>query len=727
MLFARTPFVDEQYVVMRQIADEEVYLPRKRLCPVSPKPSSRASSGTRSAASDVSVYRHELDLVYEPISDDLHDLMQCLLTKDPRQRITLEQVRKHPWVVADLPNPEKWLEETDISRQSEGRKIDVSKREVDDAVVPLTLVERVRGSLKKAGTAILGLANSSGRRRADSSASNSPAPSVADETSVRDPRRESLQGEQDLAVYDRLKASRGWHMGQAQSELVQRIDLERDRRPSTTHVYHFGPDESGDEQEYDSRPYPSPPSRANTLVSTATSMATVRQSDYRKSISGESRSSSPGQAGHAAAQAVGSSSHLGGIFGGATRRIMNSVRERASHGSLHRVRSHDAHSVHSTELVDPYAEPTTAVSSAVAAAQMDPLETSGENSPAESALSSVAHTPSAMRSGCESAASSRPTSTLASPEQPYITQEHYGFLTRNSSGSSMTSASRKGSLAAIYRHREQQQRQSTDEVPAEDWKRVDEEHIRRAVQRSKADAARAVSPRRAYDSPEPTNCPPSPDDSKAKHENSLSAVPSLTDSSIPETPPGASPGTHATHLPTALPPSSYDLGSTVAIAASEAAPSGGANTASFDQMETFSFHGRDKRGPSSDDTVGSDHGVAPETACRVPPPKTAKFAVNDDDDDDDDDYESSSDSDGGLVMSRRKSSARAAVVGAQQTQSGSAIAVDGDAPLETRRSSRSGSSNTMKKVRTQDSQGATPRHPRGRIPFDLGGDEDEEN
>ncbi|KAF2479929.1 kinase-like domain-containing protein, partial [Neohortaea acidophila] len=80
MLFARTPFVDSEYVVMRQIAEEEIYIPRKRL---------------------------------QPISDDLYDLLKRMLVKDPRKRITLEEVRHHPWVVADIHDKVKWLEETD--------------------------------------------------------------------------------------------------------------------------------------------------------------------------------------------------------------------------------------------------------------------------------------------------------------------------------------------------------------------------------------------------------------------------------------------------------------------------------------------------------------------------------------------------------------------------------------------------------------------------------------
>ncbi|EGP82955.1 Ca2+/calmodulin-dependent protein kinase, partial [Zymoseptoria tritici IPO323] len=84
MLFARTPFVDSEYVVMRQIADEEIYIPDKRLQP--PTASSR---------------RGELDLIYEDISDELQDLLHRLLIKDPRHRITLEEVRHHPWVLED--------------------------------------------------------------------------------------------------------------------------------------------------------------------------------------------------------------------------------------------------------------------------------------------------------------------------------------------------------------------------------------------------------------------------------------------------------------------------------------------------------------------------------------------------------------------------------------------------------------------------------------------------
>ncbi|CAG8529038.1 4814_t:CDS:2 [Gigaspora margarita] len=48
-----------------------------------------------------------------PISDSLKDLLTRLLEKDPQKRITLGEVKKHPWVIADLPNPQKWRDDTD--------------------------------------------------------------------------------------------------------------------------------------------------------------------------------------------------------------------------------------------------------------------------------------------------------------------------------------------------------------------------------------------------------------------------------------------------------------------------------------------------------------------------------------------------------------------------------------------------------------------------------------
>ncbi|KAF2153049.1 Pkinase-domain-containing protein, partial [Myriangium duriaei CBS 260.36] len=82
MIFARVPFVDTEYVVMRRIAEEEVYIPSKRLRPPS-------------------MLRGPNALEYEELEDTLLDLLKRLLTKDVKKRATLEEIRHHPWVLED--------------------------------------------------------------------------------------------------------------------------------------------------------------------------------------------------------------------------------------------------------------------------------------------------------------------------------------------------------------------------------------------------------------------------------------------------------------------------------------------------------------------------------------------------------------------------------------------------------------------------------------------------
>ncbi|KAJ1508051.1 hypothetical protein HMI55_000531 [Coelomomyces lativittatus] len=48
-----------------------------------------------------------------PVSSELEDLIQRILTKDPEQRPTLDQIKRHPWTLGGLAHPEQWLSETD--------------------------------------------------------------------------------------------------------------------------------------------------------------------------------------------------------------------------------------------------------------------------------------------------------------------------------------------------------------------------------------------------------------------------------------------------------------------------------------------------------------------------------------------------------------------------------------------------------------------------------------
>ncbi|CAB4406630.1 unnamed protein product [Rhizophagus irregularis] len=91
-----------------------------------------------------------------PITDDLRDLFTKLLEKDPNKRITLEEVKKHPWVIADLTNPEKWLTEEEVKSA-------------------YTLKERLKKKIRKISLSLGNLTKGSLRKRSKS-ISDSPSP-----------------------------------------------------------------------------------------------------------------------------------------------------------------------------------------------------------------------------------------------------------------------------------------------------------------------------------------------------------------------------------------------------------------------------------------------------------------------------------------------------------------------------------------------------------------------
>lgn len=61
------------------------------------------------------------------MSSDLQDLLCCLLEKDPKQRISIRNIRQHLWITAaaqPLPSPEENCQD----------EIDVTDEEVEHAV-----------------------------------------------------------------------------------------------------------------------------------------------------------------------------------------------------------------------------------------------------------------------------------------------------------------------------------------------------------------------------------------------------------------------------------------------------------------------------------------------------------------------------------------------------------------------------------------------------------------
>jgi serine/threonine protein kinase len=66
------------------------------------------------------------------LDNDTTDLLQKLLTKDPKDRIKLPLVRRHPFITKGLPDPKKWISETNLAQTS--LPLEVSPAEVESAV-----------------------------------------------------------------------------------------------------------------------------------------------------------------------------------------------------------------------------------------------------------------------------------------------------------------------------------------------------------------------------------------------------------------------------------------------------------------------------------------------------------------------------------------------------------------------------------------------------------------
>lgn len=292
MIFGRLPFMsDDEYSMFQTIVKKEVFIPRKRLQPVEDDPST-VSQWPRTPNS---YKRSDGDLVYEEIDDELYDLLKRLLTKDPVKRITLKEIKHHPWVLHGLPNPRTWVEETDPSYQSKGKRIEVSNEEVTTAVSKVPFIQRVRSNVAKWSNYLTGRSKDKDHRKR--------TPSVA--TSVEsswDSRRGSLK-EEDLARTSRHNS---------EHPLSQSVAASPVGRDEQTSYFAPGPrSESG--LPSDRTPRPGMPERGLSAMSTAESAKTVR-------ASGPETTAHP-RTGSAMLGGSIRSSNFGGFLGGASRRL----------------------------------------------------------------------------------------------------------------------------------------------------------------------------------------------------------------------------------------------------------------------------------------------------------------------------------------------------------------------------------------------------------------------
>ncbi|CDW98889.1 hypothetical protein [Sporisorium scitamineum] len=172
LLFGTTPFTAEsEYALFAVIPSTDYSIPtfmgadRVRVGPRKPRWHSRSQWIDEEADAQPAT-PSELcpDASIEDLSEDaqqLRDLLDRLLEKDPAKRITLEEVKKHPWVTRGLQDAPAWLSETDPHHMP---FVEISHADVEDA---LTGFSKLKQRVKKWQSKLLD-SFGGGRRRSKS-------------------------------------------------------------------------------------------------------------------------------------------------------------------------------------------------------------------------------------------------------------------------------------------------------------------------------------------------------------------------------------------------------------------------------------------------------------------------------------------------------------------------------------------------------------------------------
>lgn len=386
MIFGRLPFLaDGEHSMFEKINREELFIPSERLKAVEDNPVSRSGSQVRVPRVTNSNKRLDHELVYEEIDSELSDLLRRLLAKDPTQRISLREMKFHPWFLRGISNPDAFLNETDLFGSTGGGKIEVSKEDVAGAVAKISLIERVRSNMAKWGGNIFGKGRE-GRKRAPSTATSAEtAQSTSTSTSStstvgkerKELRRASLRGDEVFATA--LKASR-----EGEHPLSQSVTASPDLQEASSY---FGSNTAlplSSSVSVSPLPdngrlsRPDPPERATSTVSTAESTKTLRPRHSSRARSTTPPPVSQGLPSSPTVLEALTTSSLGGIFGGAGRRLAKGMRSRErGNPSTDRSSAIDRTSIDG----DGHGEPSLAVSTTFAAGEVQTPELLRERSP----------------------------------------------------------------------------------------------------------------------------------------------------------------------------------------------------------------------------------------------------------------------------------------------------------------------------------------------------------
>ncbi|KAM5432339.1 putative non-specific serine/threonine protein kinase [Microsporum ferrugineum] len=370
MIYGRLPFVaDDEFSLFQNIVRHDVFIPTKRLKavvaddPVADHPHTH----TQRSPSVGSSTRSESELAYEDVDEELRDLLRRLLIKNPTKRITLKEIKHHPWIIRDIQDPKTWIEDTDPGYQSKGKKIEVSNDDVIRAVTKMPFIERVRSNVVKWSGSIFG------RRRAPSSAASvDTAQSVSSSSNltigkdiIRELRRTSLRGDEEITRTPR--AGREGEHPLSQS-LVVSPDLQADLK----HPDYFGRVATSRTAPTSvncsptQEPRPDLPGRTVSTLSSAGSTKTIRPTNLEMSFLNDA--SAPATGG----EPFNSSAAGMTIFGGARNRFVKSLhlRDRRHENSLFSENASFDATCHST--------PSVAVSSASATGLVNPPDLAHE-------------------------------------------------------------------------------------------------------------------------------------------------------------------------------------------------------------------------------------------------------------------------------------------------------------------------------------------------------------
>jgi [calcium/calmodulin-dependent protein kinase] kinase len=507
-VFGRVPFHDQNtFVLMRHIAEQEVYIPRRRLKAVEDQDEGleMASPSGSTSASPASPFnsnkRLPQNLEYEEVSDELSDLLKKLLTKDPRERIKLSEVKHHPWLLGDIKNPSRWIDESDPSRITQGKKIEVSKEDVESAV-RLNVVDNLRKLTKRVIGGVIGLGKSHSRIRAKSTAavpdtqasSNaSSSSSISQEAKRHEFRRGSLRP--DELIFSAIKASRD-----TDHPLSYSVTASPEAKEGSQY---FKPSYSDEDF---ARIWPGRPVNLERGVSGTGSIRTIRPSDFHL------RTGSGGLAStlQNTPQAIDTPTPLGGIFGGGmSKPIQSPVLSEIKAGR----RRSTSLGRKSLAPDDPHAEPSLAISNATASGLV--------NLPA-----ALQELNAASSSGAPSPGSSRPPS-VAPHADVVRSRDADEPISRVSSVSSVAS---RGRIEAVGPHphhfkntflpllKEVSNDQPVtrlglkDGTVEEEVTRAKEEQFRRLIQEDAKHRSDSIAEQHQKASTTQDACPPSPDD-----------------------------------------------------------------------------------------------------------------------------------------------------------------------------------------------------------------------